>query len=105
VTVPRNRAGSSKVLLEPLIAMQYVPEQGEEKRANEPGDGCKNNERGGSCQIEWPDHKNRLNKVHPEHKIDQRLRPAKSNQNGPANMVAAEQRAKGDTSLEWIDHL
>lgn len=85
--------------------MQFVPEHREEKRDDEPGYGCKTDESGGSRQAEWPDHKNRLNKVHPEYKIDQSLRPAESNQQGPAKMVAAEQRTKGDTGLEWIDHL
>lgn len=82
--------------------MQLVPEHREEYRDNEPRYGCKNDKRGGSGQAEWPDHKNRLNKVHPEPKIDQRLCPAKSNQKGPAEMVATEQRAKGDTGLERI---
>ena len=84
--------------------MQFVPEHRKEKRDDEAGHGCTNDESGGGWQIEWPDHKNRLNKVHPEYELDQRLGPAKGNQQGPAKMVATEQRAKGDTGLEWIDH-
>ena len=84
--------------------MQFVPEDGEEKRDDETGYGWKNDESGGRRQAEWPDHENRLNKVHPEYKIDQRLRPAKGNQQRPANMLAAKQRAKGHAGFEWIDH-
>ena len=51
MTVPRNRAGNSTVLLESLIAMQFVPEQREEKRHDETDHGCEDDEGGGRRRL------------------------------------------------------
>jgi hypothetical protein len=70
--------------------MQLVPQHAEKKSDDETGHGRKDDENGGSQQAKWPDYKNWLNKVHPEYKVDQGLRPAKSNQESPAEMGCAE---------------
>lgn len=92
------------ILLEPLIAMQPVPEHGEKKCRNESGYERKNDESGGGGRAKRLDHECRLNKVHPEQEVDQGLRPAKRNQQRPEKMAAAEQRAKGHACLERIYH-
>ena len=85
--------------------MQLVPKHAEKKPDDETSHGRKDDENGGSKQAKWPDHKNRLNKVHPEYEVDQGLRPAKNNQESPAKMGSAEQRPKSHTGFEGIGHL
>ena len=84
--------------------MQPVPDHRAEKTKDISDETRDRDERNGRRWIEWLDEVHRLDHVRPENEIEDRLRPAKQNENRPNEMPPADQCADHQANLVGISH-
>ena len=84
--------------------MQSVPNHRADKTKDVSDHGRDHDKGNRSHWIEWFNEVNLLNHVRPENEIEDRLRPAKQNENRPNEMPPADQCADHQANLVGISH-